>query len=151
MAAFTERLMRDRLSSVFSVRPTQTAKFLLSHHRIQPTIHHVIGHRRLQFHVFFKNHMNLLRNQHVQPWSSWIWRGDTFVLHKGVEKEFVNISRRDTLFANFAVRWWVYSSLDFWWAYYWSIPTMQICKSGAPRQTLYSKKPDILLSLIVIN
>ena len=97
----------SHFSMAMSLRPN--LEFLLSHHRIQPTIHHVIvtvirGRRRFQFHVFFKNHVNLLRNQHVQPWSSQIWRGDIFVLCKGVEKKFVNISRKDTLFANFAVQ-----------------------------------------------
>lgn len=83
---------------------------LLSDNKLQPFIHDaivVVVTRRTtsRFHVFVKNHRKLQLNGVVQRWNNGLsWRGDIVALKKGRVHEIVNLSRRDVLLADFAVK-----------------------------------------------
>jgi hypothetical protein len=118
-------LLRGRMYSTTSTRPTfvlvhtqvneksrsPRLDLLLGEKRLQPHIHdtriHVWHERTLTiFHVFYKNHLYLKKNQSVRRLSrrTCVWRGDILVMRGGKRADFVNTRPGDARLADFAIR-----------------------------------------------
>ena len=81
---------------------------ILSQHTLQPHIHDVVvsvRHRGKDylFHIFFKKHKSLRKNNVIRVMKAKSWRGDILVMKKG-RAELVNMPASHANLADYAVK-----------------------------------------------